>query len=164
MRIGYQGFSARIWSETPSLIGPSLDTDKDMYLQKMGYMYIHGDFLWNISNAFSGYRETRFWNFVPYLHAGFFRSYGLEDVNFADNELAMGAGLLHNLRLGSCIYIITCIAVKLINRCVTALNNLSSYNKVKYCISDKRKRQGRKTCRIMFLISIFLTYYMRNIC
>ena len=42
MRIGYQGFSAQIWSETPSLIGPSLDTDKDMYLQKMGYMYIHG--------------------------------------------------------------------------------------------------------------------------
>ncbi len=99
MRIGYQGFSTRIWSETPSLIGPSLDTDKDMYLQKMGYMYIHGDFLWNISNAFSGYKETRFWNFVPYLHAGFFRSYGLKDVNFADNELAMGAGLLHNLRL-----------------------------------------------------------------
>ena len=115
MRIGYQGFSARIWSETPSLIGPSLDTDKDMYLQKMGYMYIHGDFLWNISNAFSGYRETRFWNFVPYLHAGFFRSYGLEDVNFADNELAMGAGLLHNLRLADRLDLIIDMRATVVN-------------------------------------------------
>ena len=115
MRIGYQGFSTRIWSETPSLIGPSLDTGKDMYLQKMGYMYIHGDFLWNISNAFSGYKETRFWNFVPYLHAGFFRSYGLEDVNFADNEFAMGAGLLHNLRLADRLDLIIDMRATVVN-------------------------------------------------
>ena len=62
-------------------------------------MYIHGDFLWNISNALSGYKETRFWNFVPYLHAGFFRSYDVEGDDFSNNELAVGAGLLHNLRV-----------------------------------------------------------------
>ena len=33
------------------------------------------------------------------MHAGFFRAYGIDNVDFADNELAMGAGLLHNLRL-----------------------------------------------------------------
>ena len=99
MRVGYQGFSAQIWSDTPDVLGSTLDTDKGMYLQKMGYMYIHGDFLWNMSNAFGGYKEHRFWNFVPYLHSGFFRSYGLDDVDFADNEFAMGGGLLHNLRL-----------------------------------------------------------------
>ena len=99
MRVGYQGFSTQIWSDTPSILGASMDPDKGMYLQKMGYMYIHGDFLWNMSNAFGGYKEHRFWDFVPYIHSGFFRSYGLDDVDFADNELAMGAGLLHNLRL-----------------------------------------------------------------
>ena len=99
MRVGYQGFSAQIWSDTPDVLGSTLDTDKGMYLQKMGYMYIHGDFLWNMSNAFGGYKEHRFWNLVPYIHSGFFRSYGLDDVDFADNEFAMGAGLLHNLRL-----------------------------------------------------------------
>ncbi|MBR2127487.1 MAG: hypothetical protein IJ940_01295, partial [Bacteroidales bacterium] len=65
MRIGYQGLNSRI-------------TDGDL-LQKFGYMYIHGDFLWNISNALSGYKETRFWNLVPYLHAGFYRSNGMEN-------------------------------------------------------------------------------------
>jgi outer membrane protein OmpA-like peptidoglycan-associated protein len=62
-------------------------------------MYIHGDFLWNASDAIGGYKETRFWDFVPYLHAGFFRSYGLKGADFSDNELAAGAGLLHLLRL-----------------------------------------------------------------
>ena len=99
MRLGYQGFNAQIWSDTPSILGPTLDTDKNLYLQKLGYMYIHGDFLWNMSNAFGGYKEHRFWDFVPYVHTGYFRSYGLDNVNFADNEFAMGAGLLHNLRL-----------------------------------------------------------------
>ena len=36
---------------------------------------------------------------IPYLHAGFYRAYGLDDTDFADNELAVGAGMLHNLRL-----------------------------------------------------------------
>ena len=99
MRIGYQGFNTGAWSDEPGVLGSVLDTDKNQYLQKFGYMYIHGDFLWNISNAFSGYKETRFWNFVPYLHSGFFRSYGLDGTNFIDNEFAAGAGLLHNLRL-----------------------------------------------------------------
>ena len=99
MRVGYQGFNAQAWSNEPGILGDALDSDKNQYLQKFGYMYIHGDFLWNISDAIGGYKETRFWDFVPYIHSGFFRSYGLDNVNFYDNEFAMGAGLLHNLRL-----------------------------------------------------------------
>ena len=101
MRVGYQGFTSGAWSNEPGILGSTLDTDKNQYLQKFGYMYIHGDFLWNISNAFSGYKETRFWNFVPYIHSGFFRSYGLDGADFYDNEFAMGLGLLHNLRLSN---------------------------------------------------------------
>jgi outer membrane protein OmpA-like peptidoglycan-associated protein len=99
MRVGYQGFNAQAWSNEAGILGDALNTDKNQYLQKFGYMYIHGDFLWNISDAIGGYKETRFWDFVPYIHSGFFRSYGLDGVNFYENEFAMGAGLLHNLRL-----------------------------------------------------------------
>ena len=101
MRIGYQGINSQVWSPEPTVLGPSLDNDKGMYLEKFGYMYFHGDFLWNASDAIGGYKETRFWNLIPYLHAGYYRSYGLDDVEFADNELAAGAGLLHNLRLAN---------------------------------------------------------------
>lgn len=99
MRVGYSGFNGNLWSDEPSELGRTLDPDEDMYLQKFGYMYIHGDFLWNMSNALGGYKQTRFWDFVPYLHAGYFRSYGLDGSDFYNNEIAAGAGLLHNLRL-----------------------------------------------------------------
>jgi outer membrane protein OmpA-like peptidoglycan-associated protein len=92
MRAGYQGLN--------------FNSLKDNENEKFGYMYFHGDFLWNISNAFSGYKETRFWNFVPYLHAGFFRSYTTEGDEFSKNEFAAGTGLLHNLRLSDRLDII----------------------------------------------------------
>ena len=34
------------------------------------FNFIHGDVMWNISNYIDGYKETRLWDFVPYLTAG----------------------------------------------------------------------------------------------
>ena len=101
MRVGYQGFQTAAWAGDD--------------LQKYGYMYIHGDFLWNISNALSGYKETRFWNFVPYVHTGYFRSYGLDGMDFYDNEIAAGAGLLHNLRLADRLDLIVDMRATVVN-------------------------------------------------
>ena len=56
--------------------------------------YVHADALWNISNAIGGYKETRLWDFVPYLHAGL-----LYDNPIAGLEWAAGAGLLNLVRL-----------------------------------------------------------------
>jgi outer membrane protein OmpA-like peptidoglycan-associated protein len=97
------------------VLGRTLDTDKNQYPQKFGYMYIHGDFLWNASDGIGGYKETRFWDFVPYLHAGFFRSYGMDNVDFQDNEFAMGAGLLHQLRLTDRLDIIIDMRATVVN-------------------------------------------------
>lgn len=115
LRAGYQGLSTRVWSYDQSVLAPDFDTDKGMYKEKFGYMYIHGDVMWNISNALSGYKETRFWNFVPYMHAGFFRAYGLDDADYADNEFAAGAGLLHNLRLSDRLDLIIDMRATLVN-------------------------------------------------
>lgn len=99
MRIGYQGFQTKVWADSPSFLASVRDSETGDYALKTGYMYFHGDLLWNMSDALSGYKETRFWNMIPYVHTGFYRSYGLGDVDFADNEFALGAGMLHNLRL-----------------------------------------------------------------
>ncbi|MBQ8854744.1 MAG: OmpA family protein [Bacteroidales bacterium] len=58
------------------------------------YGYLHGDAMWNISNAIGGYKESRIWDFVPYAHAGL-----LVDKPIAGKELAVGAGLLNVVRL-----------------------------------------------------------------
>jgi outer membrane protein OmpA-like peptidoglycan-associated protein len=101
MRAGYQGLN--------------FNSSKDGNSNRYGYMYIHGDFLWNASNAISGYKETRFWNLVPYIHTGFFRAYGAGSSQFSDNELALGAGLLHNLRLTDRLDIIIDMRATVVN-------------------------------------------------
>lgn len=78
--------------------------------EDFNYLYVHGDYMWNISNAFSGYRE-RAWDFVPYLHAGYMKMFNVENptggsnntnrVNVYDNEFAGGVGLLNIIRLGN---------------------------------------------------------------
>ena len=84
MRAGYQGLD--------------FNTIQNSNDSKYGYMYLHGDFLWNASNAISGYKESRFWDLIPYLHAGYFRSND-KNSDFTDNEFATGFGLLHNLQI-----------------------------------------------------------------
>ena len=58
------------------------------------FSYIHFDALWNISNAIGGYKETRLWDFVPYLHAGL-----MVDKPITCLDWAAGAGLLNLIRL-----------------------------------------------------------------
>jgi outer membrane protein OmpA-like peptidoglycan-associated protein len=125
MRIGYQGLNAQAWADEPGILGSTLDDETNQYLQKLGYMYIHGDFMWNASNGIGGYRESRFWNLVPYLHAGFFRSYGLDGVDFHDNEFAVGAGLLHQLRLARRLDLIIDMRATVVNGRVIGNNNVS---------------------------------------
>ena len=100
LRGGYSGLTGAMWSENSSILGPTLDDNKNMYKQKFGFAYWHADVLWNLSHAIGGYKETRLWNFIPYAHTGWLRTYdraGNED--FLDNELAVGVGLLNNIRL-----------------------------------------------------------------
>ena len=75
------------------------DTAKSGQLDKAPFHYIHGDLLWNLSNSIDGYKETRFWNFIPYASAGMtlIKHHGLKVF---DQEFAAGVGLLNSLRLG----------------------------------------------------------------
>ena len=63
------------------------------------FAYIHGDAMWNISNAIGGYKESRFWDFVPYAHAGLLIDKPIEGKIGPGKEIAAGAGLLNVIRL-----------------------------------------------------------------
>ena len=62
--------------------------------------FVHGDVMWNISNAIGGYKETRFWDFVPYARAGVLMVKA-DGANGLDNEYAAGAGLYNKMRLSN---------------------------------------------------------------
>lgn len=95
VRIGYSGINAQGWSWGQTTYSKG-QVDGNTYKEKFGVSYLHGDFMWNFSNAVSGYKQTRTWNFIPFVGAGWARSYG-NDMH--KNELAVSIGLLNNIRL-----------------------------------------------------------------
>ena len=100
IRLGYTGLTGSIWSPVSNIFGTELNAENNMYKTKYGSAYVHGDLMWNISNAIGGYKETRLWNFVPYLQAGYLVGYGLKgQEKTADREFGTGVGLLNNIRV-----------------------------------------------------------------
>lgn len=58
--------------------------------------FFHVDAMWNMLDAIDGYKETRFYKFIPYAQFGLLKLTG----NTKDTELGAGAGLLNTFRLG----------------------------------------------------------------
>ena len=93
-RVGYSGLQAKGWTTAGTKYAKG--ADGSMFKEKFGVSYLHADAMWNFSNAVSGYKETRTWNFVPFVGVGWARSYG-NDTH--DNEIGFDAGLLNVVRL-----------------------------------------------------------------
>jgi len=88
--------------------------------EQLRFDYLHADFMWNVSNAFSGYKETRFWDIIPYAGAGFVGvSNGTPEKKWAyfaltpnfpvkgntqpSRSLAVNAGVYNKLRLSNVV-------------------------------------------------------------
>lgn len=84
-RIGYRGIKNKFDYTSPRGVD---------YSEKWNQDIIHADFLWNISNALSGYKETRTWDFIPYATAGLIHNGTPRSWDFG-----AGFGLLNDIRL-----------------------------------------------------------------
>ncbi len=105
-RVGYKGLQNNLNLESGA-VSKGIIADDNFYQH-----YFHADFLWNFSNAVSGYKESRFWDLIPYASAGLvsFNQEGYRD----SQEFGLGLGLLNDFRLGKHIdlYIdLSCILV-----------------------------------------------------
>lgn len=100
-RIGYQGLTGSQFSDTQGKL--SIDNPKEgakyPYKDIFGFVYLHADAMWNVSNAIGGYKPERLWNFIPYAHGGFLDIYGRKGVEYQNREFAAGLGLLNNIRI-----------------------------------------------------------------
>ena len=92
-RIGYKGLKNSFELEKGNVLGNGF---KDEFNQH----FAHADFLWNLSNSFSGYKETRFWDIIPYAQfgVGFLKNMTNDKTN---QEFMAGAGILNDFRLGN---------------------------------------------------------------
>lgn len=59
LRLGWQGLA-----NEPN--GKWMNTQRE----HVAFNYFHGDYMMNISNLLSGYKETRFWDVIPYFTTG----------------------------------------------------------------------------------------------
>lgn len=94
-RVGIKGLGEKGWSSYQTACAPTWNANKEMYAEKTIFGLAHADLMWNISNAFSGYKETRTWDVIPYASAGM-----LATLKGAKGfEIALGAGLLNRFRI-----------------------------------------------------------------
>ena len=123
LRVQYSGLRANGWGFGQTPYATSYYKD-GMYNEHFGIASIHGDVLWNISNAFGGYREDRTWNFVPYVGFGGIRSYGNDTYK---NELAFTVGLLNNIRISPSVDINLEVKTTIFNQALDKVSHGSSF-------------------------------------
>jgi outer membrane protein OmpA-like peptidoglycan-associated protein len=79
--------------------------DTDLYTanyasgEQVRFGYAHADVMWNLSDALSGYKQTRFWDIIPYAGAGYL---GVNN-GVTDNKFAVSGGLYNKFRLGEVV-------------------------------------------------------------
>ena len=98
VRLQYSGLKSKGTTSYKSAYFDGKPDGKGMYDEKFNVMNLHTDFMWNISNALSGYKETRTWNFIPFIGFGWARSGANDQYN---NSLATTLGLLNDIRLSN---------------------------------------------------------------
>ena len=91
-RLGYRGI-------TNTKVNAIDNTDQ---LTKWMPHNAHLDLLWNMSNSFGGYKETRFWDIIPYVSmATLIHCYDAASGDKIKNwEFGAGLGFLNDFRLG----------------------------------------------------------------
>ena len=88
-RLAYSGLNAASYFDAESEV-------------EYNYTNVRTDLLWNISNAFGGYRSDRFWSFVPYIGFGWGHiSTDNPDFEMTNNAWVANAGLLNLIRVSN---------------------------------------------------------------
>ncbi len=67
-------------------------------LQKFSFINVHADFMWNISNALGGYKESRVYEIIPYVGFGWAHIEGTTNKK-NNNEISTNVGILNKFRV-----------------------------------------------------------------
>lgn len=93
-RVGYKGVVNNFAYDTDTFVSNAYGNG-----EQVRFGYAHADLMWNLSNALSGYKETRFWDIIPYAGFGYL---GINNGQ-TDNKIGVNAGIYNELRLGNVV-------------------------------------------------------------
>lgn len=89
--------------KAPAVYGKEPGKGYDLYKTRERYVNFHGDVLFNLSNMIGGYKETRFYSFVPFVSVGFGLSTEQAVNGTHTHEVTAGVGLLNRFRLSKAL-------------------------------------------------------------
>ena len=93
-RVGYKGAMNNFAYDANTFVSNAYGNG-----EQVRFGYAHADLMWNLSNALSGYKETRFWDIIPYAGFGYL---GINNGQ-TDNKIGVNAGIYNELRLGNVV-------------------------------------------------------------
>ena len=93
-RVGYKGVMNNFAYDADTFVSNAYGNG-----EQVRFGYAHADVMWNLSNTLSGYKETRFWDIIPYTGLGYL---GINNGQ-TDNKIGVSAGIYNELRLGKVV-------------------------------------------------------------
>lgn len=93
-RVGYKGAMNNFAYDANTFVSSAYGNG-----EQVRFGYAHADLMWNLSNVLSGYKETRFWDIIPYAGFGYL---GINNGQ-TDNKIGVNAGIYNELRLGNVV-------------------------------------------------------------
>lgn len=104
-RLEWTGWNAfGVAPEGSKFAGGRLRDTEGLHKNDFYLNYSHVDFLWNLSNTLGGPKESRFWDFVPYVGVGWVNA--SKDGARPSNRLGVNAGVLQQFRLSPSVDIL----------------------------------------------------------
>lgn len=96
LRAQYSGIQSKGWTTANNVFARAKDGEYNK--QKFGYHFVHADAMVNISNLFSGYKETRRWDFIPYIGFGVARAH---KTGYTNHKPAGVIGLINEIYISN---------------------------------------------------------------
>jgi outer membrane protein OmpA-like peptidoglycan-associated protein len=93
-RVGYKGVMNNFAYDADTFVSNAYGNG-----EQVRFGYAHADLMWNLSNTLSGYKETRFWDIIPYAGFGYL---GINNGQ-TDNKIGVSAGIYNEFRLSKVV-------------------------------------------------------------
>ncbi|MBQ9184910.1 MAG: OmpA family protein [Bacteroidales bacterium] len=115
LRVGYRGIKNAVEPKT-GYVTAIQDGEFNQH-------YFHADVLWNMLESIDGYKETRFYNLIPYAQFGVLNLTG----NTSDEEFGSGVGLLNTFRLGERLDLFVDVNAVIAREAIYKINDTKKY-------------------------------------
>lgn len=101
LRLQYSGLQAKGFTKNASngYIDGGFDNGASAYKQKLNYMNLHGDVMFNLNALIGGYNPDRVYEIIPYIGGGFTHTY----TNPKGEAFTLNGGIINRFRVSSAV-------------------------------------------------------------